>query len=527
MSFKIPPKTMYKKVFPRSVCSLSVLTGAIFALLIQPSTAQSTWDGNFSIETPGSGVWSDPLNWNPDGVPLSVNTTQLFFGGSGETGYTSTIDTGDVLVGSTTYFEAGLLTLNSSSSATNVINAAEGFGLNLKSPGSGQGARLTQNGSGAFEISAPFSLNGGTGSTALNFDGTGTGAVTFSGNTRFENALKITFSGAYATNFSGATLTTSHFTADVTGAGLVTVSSAISALSGNVDLIKSGSGTLLLTNTNNAFGQTGATGRDLQVLSGTVLVGNNVSAATGNSVVGRSERVRVGNSSGSTDAALLTTESVTAFNRIVEIRAGSSGTATVGGKNTSGTTTFAGPVNMFKGVQLTAALGGTVNFSGLINDAAGTFAVTKVGAGTVELSRPGGNTYDGGTIVNGGELIAKGDGVLGTGNVTLNNGFELTLTNGTANNYIDDLASLLIFGDTATTKVNLDFLGTDTISGLAFNGAGQSAGTWGATGSGAQFESDYFTGTGILTVIPEPSSLVMMLAGFGMLVSVQRFRRVW
>jgi hypothetical protein len=48
--------------------------------------------------------------------------------------------------------------------------------------------------------------------------------------------------------------------------------------------------------------------------------------------------------------------------------------------------------------------------------------------------------------------------------------------------------------------LNLNYIGTDIVDELSLGGALQTPGTWGASGSGATFIDDSFTGTGTLTV---------------------------
>jgi hypothetical protein len=78
---------------------------------------------------------------------------------------------------------------------------------------------------------------------------------------------------------------------------------------------------------------------------------------------------------------------------------------------------------------------------------------------------------------------------------------QLTLQNGTSNNYIDDTATLNI-GFTSDS-VNLPFTGTDTIKALVINAAPQATGTWGSPTSGAMHTDPIFTGSGMLNVLSQ------------------------
>jgi len=98
----------------------------------------------------------------------------------------------------------------------------------------------------------------------------------------------------------------------------------------------------------------------------------------------------------------------------------------------------------------------------------------KKGSGTLTLS--GACTYGGDTLVSAG-----------------------TLSTGAADVLPDD--TVLRIAVTGGATVDLNFSGTDTIAGLFFDAVEQAAGTWGALGSGAENESSYFTGTGLLDVV--------------------------
>ncbi len=105
-------------------------------------------------------------------------------------------------------------------------------------------------------------------------------------------------------------------------------------------------------------------------------------------------------------------------------------------------------------------------------------ALTKSGAGTLALN--GVNTYAGDTTIQAGKLSL--------GSAFLANAADVYLLNG--------------------STLELNFAGgPDIIDSLFFDGVSQAAGTWGAAGSGAQFTSPFFSGTGLLqvtTFIPPP-----------------------
>jgi hypothetical protein len=67
-------------------------------------------------------------------------------------------------------------------------------------------------------------------------------------------------------------------------------------------------------------------------------------------------------------------------------------------------------------------------------------------------------------------------------------------------------------------------LASDTVDYLYIDGSPMAAGTWGKTGSGADYFNDtYFTGTGVLTVLPEPATMALLgLGGLGVLLRRKR-----
>jgi hypothetical protein len=135
--------------------------------------------------------------------------------------------------------------------------------------------------------------------------------------------------------------------------------------------------------------------------------------------------------------------------------------------------------------------------------------------------------------VLGGTLTAGANGAFGTGDVTVaSTAVSLTLSSGFTNT-ISNSATLSLAGDGLLDNAavaGFAFLASgvnETVGGLVLGGLMQNIpGTYGATGSGATHTfDDYFQGTGVLTVVPEPSAAIAMLSGLGVLVGAQRFRR--
>src|SRR5690606_27277439 len=98
-------------------------------------------------------------------------------------------------------------------------------------------------------------------------------------------------------------------------------------------------------------------------------------------------------------------------------------------RNIAGDNSFAGPITM-TGSTTFGVDAGQLTLTNLITDGAGTFNVTKVGAGTLHLTNATGSTYNGTTSVNEGTLLVNNTSgsATGTGAVTLAGGATLAGT---------------------------------------------------------------------------------------------------
>jgi len=149
-------------------------------------------------------------------------------------------------------------------------------------------------------------------------------------------------------------------------------------------------------------------------------------------------------------------------------------------------------------------------------------SLTKNGPGLLTLSGSN-NAYTGGTTINGGTVAADAAGALGSGNVSVAAGALLKIASGLS--VIDDGAVVNLLSNSGTYGViELGSGVSDTVAALKFDGVSQAAGTWGATGSGATHINDnYFTGAGMLNVVPEPVTLALLgMGGVGVLLRRKR-----
>lgn len=142
----------------------------------------------------------------------------------------------------------------------------------------------------------------------------------------------------------------------------------------------------------------------------------------------------------------------------------------------------------------------TVNQSGsyyFMGDIAGAVSLVKNGSATLTLTNPVPMTTTGNITVNAGKLTL-GDFSGGFGAATLFrvNGGTLEIRNGTT---LPDTAIIRV-REAATVSIKDGV--TETIDKLFLDGEQQVAGTWGATGSGADHVNDtYFSGLGMLNVV--------------------------
>lgn len=204
--------------------------------------------------------------------------------------------------------------------------------------------------------------------------------------------IKGAASASLTVNGSGTT----RIDGRVTHAGSYDNTGGVDTLS----LVKTGSGTLVLGNSNTFNGTALLRAGALQIENAAAL---GTSALTINDTATTS----------STDTTFLIGATGVTF--ASDFTVGSQGaTTTIGSNFGSGNAGFSGRITLNKDVSLLASSGTTLTFSGALAGGSGVQSITKEGSGTVVLSNTG-NSYNGDTIIRAGTLRLGASNVLPNG----------------------------------------------------------------------------------------------------------------
>lgn len=460
--------------------------------------------------------------------------------------------------GNLTILNGGFAQLN------NTYAAAGNTALNGATLGLGNGDLTLPLGTGAgqFQISGNAGFFAAGANRNVNLDG---GAPLVWGTAPFGvGTLILALSNADATlNFQNALdLGSATRTVQVDNGSAAIDAQLSGALTGTGKLVKSGAGTLVLSNSGNTF----SGGLEIGVNANTTRIGAVRATASGALGTGL---VSIGIGGNDATARLELDGGITLANNIFLPGRNNTSVAiqNIGGNNTlsgrvdfsSGGTGFivqaeAGSTLTFSGaadaggVAFQSATGtrtlavqgdGNVVVSGIVQNGAGTVAVSKTGAGTLTLS--GANTYTGATTVNGGTLALGGnDRIADASNLVLGGGTfstggfsdVLALASMTASSTIDlgNGASTLRFSDSSAQA----WVGTLTINGYTPGADQIFVGTTGTGLTSAQLAQINFTGfaagaqilaNGQVVPVPEPTTLAGLVLGAMTVASRRRSAR--
>ena len=283
----------------------------------------------------------------------------------------------------------------------------------------GIGAKIMTIGTlGTSSTTAAYTLN----FTGANNTSLGVGAVTGSA------SVAVGTNTIANANAGGGSLTLASYTSANTaggdtltfsGVGNTTVSGAVTPSATTLNLRQNGTGVVSLNGTSSYSGTT-------TVSTGTLVVAANSPSGSNGALGNAISEVVLGTASGNSAASFLiggafaigrdiripTSDTTDSGTRVLTLGGNTAAASTFSGYITLGTASQAG-----RGATLTAANGGQVTFSGVIQNPAAmdatAYTLTKSGLGTVVLSNT--NSYTGATNVSGGTLAVSSTGSLASG----------------------------------------------------------------------------------------------------------------
>ncbi len=356
-------------------------------------------------------------------------------------------------------------TTNTSNGATDGQALGSGLFLNGSgtlafSPGNGQSVNVSDNiadqtGNGGTGINAGSwgVTQNGAGTTTLSGTNTYTGVTTISSGV-LQFGKEVSLYGGTKASWTGTNITVKNgatLALNVGGTGEFTsgdVSTLLTSLGGGTGGFASGSN--LGFDTTNAGGNFTYTGDITNTNAGANALGveklgtGTLTLSGSNSYSGgttlQSGTLVIGNSSALGTGAVTTIDPTMVY---------------VNGDN------IANPIIMEGDTTLEVDNTDSATQRGTISESGGSYAITKTGSGTLNLT--GANSYSGGTTINAGTLEASNDSALGTGGLTID--ASGTLEVNTTGLTVSDLSGAGAINLLANTAFAITNTGTDTFSG--------------------------------------------------------------
>ena len=432
-----------------NAASLAVTSGT----LAETGAGSIDTAGN-SIAVSGTGILSTDGNGIADNEAVSVADTGALTVNGADT-IASLTQTGGTVNGASTLTVSGLFSQSGATSTTGgTVTVAAGDFTQSGGATLAAGTTVTVNAPGAKTLQGGTiagTLNG-TGNTAVN---TGTTSVVTGGTITGANTTTVAATGTL--NMAGGTVTSSTLTIDG-GTLSATASSSVTAATVNLTTANGGTllaaaGTTLTVNPANLSTGPGALTVGNGANTGTVVLGSTggITSLAGSSLVVNGGTL----SFGSTPVA----GNLYAGNIAQTVSVGASGTIDMGGLNTQ-PADLSGSGTITNGGTLTLNALNNTTFGGVIQNGAGTTALTKIGAATTTLT--GANSFTGPVDVNAGELAVTGGGTLASTTLNITNAGSILSTDGGA----------LAAGATVTANTGATFAltGSESISSLAGDG---------------------------------------------------------
>jgi autotransporter-associated beta strand protein len=539
----------FNTVYANSATGSAVFAGTGEAVTVAAGGVQT---GSMAFQSNGFSLTGGTVTMGQGTITVDAATTASVLSVvAGTAGITKAgpgtllLDAANTFTGNVTV-SAGTLEINSDSDLGDSANDVVVNGT-LRTPNTlALGAGRDLSGSGTLDIAAATTLtvNGATNMTALTLANSGTlslqgatrsvGSVTINAPVEIQASGAISASGLTASGLSSGTatiapavvLTSGDKTVNVPGSGTLVLQGDVSGLGTN-RLVKTGTGTLVVDGPISAGGLRVGSSGSSPTNGGSVVLGQ------ASSVGSTTLQLNYGTLSTSANGGIVTTQGLSVGGRTGAV-------ATLGGSEPM---TFNGQSSFFRGTGTSGALRLDVN-----NE-------TTLGGGFAATS--GGGTATGITIGGAGKLTLSGDGSALVDALTLQDSLELvidgsvggSITVGGANliggnGTIGGSLSLLdgagfIFNPASTLTVNgasvtfenfgvLDLVGFSAavpdgtytlIDGLATVSTAnlQNLGLANAVDLGGGRSAYFETGSLVLKVVPEPSSVV--LAGLGGLLA--------